>query len=141
MHRWVLLGLLIAFLIGMSPGAAPARADGLRQTGTVHVVAWGETLFSIARRYGTTVEAISAVNGITDPTRVYAGQRLTIPAASGASGASSVPAATGGTHTVQRGENLYRIGLRYGVSYWAIARASGVSNPNFILPGWVLCIP
>jgi LysM repeat protein len=48
------------------------------------------------------------------------------------------PAAT--THTVQPGENLYRISLRYGVSVQALAQANNLSNPNLIFVGQVLNI-
>ncbi len=44
----------------------------------VHVVAPGETLFAIARRYGTTVEALARLNGLEDPNRIRVGQRLRI---------------------------------------------------------------
>lgn len=44
-------------------------------------------------------------------------------------------------HTVQIGENLYRISLRYGVSLAAIASANGISNYSLIYAGSVLCIP
>lgn len=44
-------------------------------------------------------------------------------------------------HVVQRGENLYRIGLRYGVSLWSIAQANGITNVNLIRTGQVLLIP
>ena len=44
-------------------------------------------------------------------------------------------------HVVQRGENLYRIGLRYGVSLWSIAQANGIVNVNLIRTGQVLLIP
>lgn len=43
-----------------------------------HVVAPGETLFSIARRYGTTVEALARLNGLKDPDRIRAGQVLRV---------------------------------------------------------------
>ncbi|MEN2982720.1 MAG: M23 family metallopeptidase [Thermus sp.] len=45
-----------------------------------HTVAPGETLFSIARRYGTTVEALARLNGLEDPSRLRAGQVLRIGA-------------------------------------------------------------
>ena len=48
-------------------------------SGTVYVVRRGDTLFSIARRSGTIVQAIMWANGLTS-TRIYAGQRLLIPA-------------------------------------------------------------
>jgi LysM repeat protein len=45
-----------------------------------HIVAAGETLFSIAQRYGSSVGAIAEANGITYPYLIYVGQYLTIPA-------------------------------------------------------------
>jgi LysM repeat protein len=45
----------------------------------VYYVDPGDTLWDIARRYGTTVDAIAAANGIADPNRIYVGQRLVIP--------------------------------------------------------------
>jgi murein DD-endopeptidase MepM/ murein hydrolase activator NlpD len=53
------------------PGPRPAAA-------TVHVVRRGETLASIARRYGTTVAALARANAIADPNRIRAGQRLVL---------------------------------------------------------------
>ncbi|MBE2193402.1 MAG: LysM peptidoglycan-binding domain-containing protein [Anaerolinea sp.] len=44
-------------------------------------------------------------------------------------------------HTVQRGENLFRISLRYGVTVSAIQQANRLSNPNLIYVGQVLLIP
>jgi LysM repeat protein len=45
------------------------------------------------------------------------------------------------TYTVQRGDNLYRISVRFGVSIAAIAQANNISNPNLIFAGTVLVIP
>ena len=55
----------------------------------------------------------------------------------------AAPASPAGAlyHVVQRGENLYRIGLRYGVSLWSIAQANGITNVNLIRTGQVLLIP
>lgn len=47
--------------------------------GFTHVVRRGETLYSIARRYGTTVHAIAAANHLYNPNYIWAGQRLYIP--------------------------------------------------------------
>lgn len=55
----------------------------------------------------------------------------------------AAPASPAGAlyHAVQRGENLYRIGLRYGISLWSIAQANGILNVNLIQTGQVLLIP
>jgi LysM repeat protein len=122
-----------------------ARADG----GT-HVVQPGETLFRIALNNGVTVEALRAANGIVGNT-IYAGQTLTIP--SGANGGNvgnasntqpsstpAQPAASNGTHVVQRGENLFRIGLKYGLSWQAIQAANNLPSPT-VYAGQTLIIP
>ncbi|MGW8224865.1 MAG: LysM peptidoglycan-binding domain-containing protein [Anaerolineales bacterium] len=44
-------------------------------------------------------------------------------------------------HTVQPGENLFRIGLKYNLTWIPIAEANNLSNPNLIYAGQVLCIP
>jgi LysM repeat protein len=49
--------------------------------------------------------------------------------------------AQGTTYTVQPGDNLYRISLRFGVSISAIAQANGIGNTNLIFVGQVLQIP
>ncbi len=46
---------------------------------TVYTVQRGDTLYAIASRYGTTVPAIAAANGLTNPDLIYPGQRLIIP--------------------------------------------------------------
>ena len=57
--------------------------------------------------------------------------------------ATPVPAETTGTgvHVVQRGENLFRIALRYGTTVQAIASANGIANPQQIYVGQRLMIP
>jgi LysM repeat protein len=44
-------------------------------------------------------------------------------------------------HTVQAGENLYRIGLQYGISWVVIAEFNGITNPDSITVGQELRIP
>ena len=56
--------------------------------------------------------------------------------------AGSSAAQTGGqTHTVQAGENLYRIALRYGYTVEYLAAINGITNPAAIYVGQVLQIP
>lgn len=46
-----------------------------------YTVQTGDTLFLIAQRFGTTVEALIQVNNITNPDVIFVGQILTIPGA------------------------------------------------------------
>ena len=59
----------------------------------------------------------------------------------GATVALAAPPACGPYHVVRYGETLFSIGRRYGVNPWAIARANGLWNPNYIRAGQTLYIP
>jgi lipoprotein NlpD len=61
---------------------------GASRAPTTHTVRRGQTLFSIARAYGVTVQRLAEANHITDPSRVAAGQRLVIPQTKGTDGRS-----------------------------------------------------
>jgi len=58
----------------VQPAKAPAVVAPI-----IHIVASGENLTGIARRYGSTISAIARANGIANPSFVRTGQRLTIP--------------------------------------------------------------
>jgi len=119
------------------PTSAPAATTA--PTGQVtHVVQPGENLFRIALRYGTTVGAIASANGIANPALIKVGQVLRIPT----SGTQPTPQPGGETtYVVQPGDNLFRIALRYGLSYASLAQYNGIANPAFIRVGQVLRIP
>jgi LysM repeat protein len=59
------------------------------------------------------------------------------PVAGGGQPTAPLPA----THTVAAGENLYRIGLRYGISWVTLAQHNGLTNANVLQVGQVLRIP
>ena len=69
--------------------AAPAAPPAAR----THVVQAGEHLTGIARRYGVSIASIASANGIADPSRIFAGQRLTIPGAARSTASTSSSAA------------------------------------------------
>jgi len=63
----------------ISPPPPPPPTPTSPTQPTIYVVRRGDTLYSIARRYGTTVQAIMAANGLTNY-NIYVGQQLHIPA-------------------------------------------------------------
>ena len=122
----------------LAPTTLPSTAIPPSTGQITHVVQRGENLFRIALRYGTTVQAIASANGIANPALIYVGQRLVIPS-SGTQPPSQPPGGT--TYVVQRGDNLYRIALRYGLNYVYLAQYNGIANPSRIYVGQVLRIP
>jgi LysM repeat protein len=138
------LGLMIAALLALVAAqlgwAMPTVQAAPSPHGHIHYVRWGENLWRIARLYGTTVEAIAAANGILNPNRIYAGQRLVIP---GYPRPRPHPwhAPGGFWYRVRYGDTLSGIAWRYGRSTWSIANANGIGNPNWIYAGQLLYIP
>jgi peptidoglycan/xylan/chitin deacetylase (PgdA/CDA1 family)/LysM repeat protein len=111
---------------------------GAPSTGQTHVVQSGDTLYRIALRYGVTVSAIVAANNLSNANLIRVGQVLVIP--TGAT-PTSPPPTSPVRYTVQPGDTLYRIALRYGVTVSAIVAANNLSNANLIRVGQVLVIP
>lgn len=128
--RTVLLSLLVVALL-LPMGVQTVSASSC----PIHIVQRGENLYRISLRYGTTVQAIAAANGIANPSRIYAGQRLNIPCG------SQPPPSGEGVYTVRYGDTLYSIALHFGVSVQAVVQANGITNPNRIYAGQRLAIP
>lgn len=78
-------------LPGESAAAASETVTTSAATGSVYVVRQGDTLGKIAARYGTSVAALMSANRISNPDRIYPGQRLAVSGA--AHHASESPAA------------------------------------------------
>lgn len=116
------------------------RIDGEKRTTvrartrtlTVYVRA-GDTLWAIAREYGTTVEAIARENRIVDPNRIFAGERLRI----------TLPVRGNGEeiYTVRRGDTPISIAGKFGVTLSALEDRNGLERGETIYAGDKLSIP
>jgi len=112
-----------------------------------HRVARGETLSTIARRYGTSVQSIRATNRISNSNIIRVGARLKIPTSASR---ASLAARSGETkvvskkepifHKVARGETLSTIARRYGTSVRDIMQENHLSSTNLIRAGSTLKI-
>jgi LysM repeat protein len=131
----VMLPIVVVIVALLLPASASASG------GAIHIVCRGETLSGIAYRYGTSVWAIANANGIANPSYIWVGQRLVIPGGGGYSDGGYHGGGCGSVHVVCRGETMYSIALRYGTTVWAIAKANGIANPNWIWAGQRLVIP
>ncbi|MBD3170536.1 MAG: LysM peptidoglycan-binding domain-containing protein [candidate division Zixibacteria bacterium] len=113
-----------------------------------HRVRRGETLSTIAQRYGVRMSAIASSNKLSSRSRIYAGQKLLIPVPAGykkpASTASSSryrkPIKTkDGNYTVRRGDSLWEIARRFGTTVTKLKQMNNLSGRNpKVYPGDVL---
>jgi murein DD-endopeptidase MepM/ murein hydrolase activator NlpD len=109
----VVPALLLAALVlaaGMALGQEGAHAGE-----AVVVVEAGDTLIAIARRYNTTVAEIKLANGLTSDV-IRVGQTLRVPLAVGGPGAAPILPPGVRVVTLERGQTLWSIGQRYGLS-------------------------
>jgi len=104
-----------------------------------HVVAQGETLLSLSRKYGTTVLAIMNRNGLSQPDTIYVGTKLTIPV--GYSPSETPPTGTV-KHVVQTGETLAQLARNYRTTIKEIIASNPAvaADPNNVKPGTELTI-
>jgi murein DD-endopeptidase MepM/ murein hydrolase activator NlpD len=106
-----------------------------------YVVQSGDTLFRIAQRFGTTVEAIVAANGITNPSLIQVGQKLIIPTVEPTLVVSPEPRPETWVHPVHPGEMLPSLAFRYGTTVWALREVNGLNRYGLLWPGQELTIP
>ncbi len=122
---------------------------------SVYTVRAGDTMWDIARAFGTTVSALRRINYIERGSRIYVGQKLRIPStatklknkkttyaqtdqpkkkSSGSKKSSS------GTYKVRRGDTLWDIARKFGTTTDRIRSLNGLGRSSRIYPGQVLIV-
>jgi len=108
--------------------SANGRAAPARTAATTHTVRRGETLTSIAKRYGTTAEALAQMNGRSVRQVLHAGDRLRIVDSSAR------------LHTVRRGDSLWEIAQRYATTVDQLCALNHISRDTALKPGTRLTV-
>ncbi|HVT54655.1 MAG TPA: LysM peptidoglycan-binding domain-containing M23 family metallopeptidase, partial [Xanthobacteraceae bacterium] len=122
---------------------APAYTPASEATGSIGhkttvTLKRGETIHTLAKRYGVSTAAILRENNFADANRVRPGTRIVIPARTER---AHVSPSHGSTHIVASGETLYSLSRRYHVSHTQIAQANGISASAPLRIGQHLTIP
>lgn len=104
--------------------ADPKPKPAPKPSTSTYTVKRGDTLGSIAKRYGTTWQALQKLNGLKNANLIYPGQKLKVKGA-----------AAKQYYTVRRGDTLSGIAARYGTTWQNLQRLNGIKNPNIISVG------
>lgn len=121
----------------------PGNARSSESSSSVYTVRRGDSLSTIASRHGTSIQALRNHNGLRS-NMIKPGQNLVIPGRDAETGASRVAAAVQAAeqnHTVRRGESLWSIASRHGISINSLTSANGISERHALQPGQTLRIP
>ena len=121
-------------------GTTIARADTSVKVSTgstfVHKVRSGDSLWNLAKRYGTTTQKIQNLNGMRK-TNLYIGQKLVIPEYR----IVQSPAKTDkNQYLVRRGDSPYKIARRHNMSLASLLRINGLTPRSKIYPGQLLLV-
>jgi LysM repeat protein len=119
------------------PGAPP-EAEAPASGPATYTVSDGDTLGLVAQRFGVSLDAIMAANGIEDPDLIQLGSVLAIP---GEAAPAPADAPAPGAYTVEPGDTLSGIAARFGLDWTGLAAANGIDDPALLQPGQVLTIP
>jgi len=143
-HRYGFFSFLLAALVFFFAALPVTRAAEDK----IHVVAKGETIFSISHKYGVSQEELMKYNGISDPGKLRADQRLRIPqAAPGVSAPASTRTQAGAgssgyeTYRVVKNDTLFGLAKKYGISVPELQALNGFSAAHVIKVGETIKVP
>lgn len=128
-------------LDGVSSGSRSGRSYDAPNG--VYVVRSGDTMWDIARAFGSSVDALRRLNAIGQSSRIYVGQKLKIPGGSRQPSSSTATYASNEApqkYKVRSGDTLWDIARRFGTTTSAIRRLNNLGRSSRIYPGQVLAI-
>lgn len=109
----------------------PAKKDRLGQ----HTVQRGETITSIAGAYGMSIDEIAELNGLSGNMSIRPGQKITVSGSEKKAAKNKSSSATARFHKVRKGDTLFSIADRYGVSVGQLTEWNGLVRKKAIQPG------
>lgn len=123
---------------------APQQRFGTQDQDDFYRVHAGDTVSSIAKRFGISEQKLIEANGIRNRNQIRVGQVLQLPGRASAASTAIVQSETppsSGRYTVRRGDSLLLIAERFGLDENAIITANNLRNKNQIYVGQVLLLP
>lgn len=107
--------------------SAPKKTTQAKASTETYVVKAGDALSKIAAKHGTTTEELQKLNGIKNANKIYAGQKLKVPAKKSAAKAEY--------HTVKSGDVVSKLAVKYGSTSAQIKAWNKLDSDYTIYPG------
>lgn len=104
-----------------------------------YTVKEGDTFWIISQKLNVDVNRLMEVNNAGSSTTIYPGQVLLTPESNQQE--TQEPWITYITYTIQRGDDFWKISIKYGIPYWEVLDANGLNENSVIYPGQKLSIP
>ncbi len=131
--------------VALNKSYAKKRRFVASRSSSTYRVRRGDTLYGIARKFGTSINALRRANSMGRRSLIRYGQRLKIPGKTFQQAAKRRPqrsiASASRTHVVRRGDTLIYIAKRYKTTISRLAKANNIRHRSRILIGQRLVIP
>ena len=123
------------------PGALAAQTASTSAAPAVYTVAAGDTVSSIAQRFGISTASVLALNGLSWKSTIFPGQVLALTAAPVKTTGSGPATTRGGRYTIVKGDTLSAIAARFGIATQSLLDANGLVWSSIVYPGQTIVIP
>ncbi|MHB8543540.1 MAG: LysM peptidoglycan-binding domain-containing protein [Leptospirales bacterium] len=134
-----------AFLTNLSHLPKTSRRElYASQNGGVHIVRSGDSLWTISRHYGVSVQALMDVNGLTSRSLLHTGKKVLIPSSRSnyhVRHRYSRVAHGWMRHRIRRGESLFVLAKRFRTTISAIRVKNHLSRRRFLREGQMIMVP
>ena len=113
--------LLMTTMATLSASGVLFAASSTAMAATTHEIAQNDTLWSLSQKYGVSVKALKKVNKLSSDL-IIAGQTLKVPSK------AEAKLATATTHKVVKGDTLWSIAKKYGVTVASLKKANNLTS-------------
>jgi membrane-bound lytic murein transglycosylase D len=131
--------LVVPVPLGEAKSYSRDQSRSYDLTGDYYVIRRGDTLWDLAKAFGTSTKALRSLNGLSRSAKIYPGQKIRIPGIS-SSGSPSKNASTL-SYKVRRGDTLWELAQKHGTTVSKLRSINGMSRSAELRIGQIIKIP
>jgi D-gamma-glutamyl-meso-diaminopimelic acid endopeptidase CwlS len=114
---------------------------------TLHTAVYGDTYWKLSQKYEVSFKDILDINGANDKSQLAVGQQVKIPLKTAGTvvpqqpAASEKPYITYTYYTVQKGDILWNLSLKFGIPFAELLKANNLTTSSYLTIGQILKVP